>query len=43
MTLFGGHGVTAAFEDGSGAVIKHLEGVGGNVSLDAICVLVLKE
>ena len=43
MALFGGHGVTAGSEDGSGAVIKHLKEVGGNVSLDAICVLALKE
>ena len=41
--LFGGNCVTAGFKYGSGAVIKHLEGVCGNISLDAIGVLALKE
>ena len=38
-----GYVVTAGFKYGSGAVIKNLEGFGGNVSLDAIGVLALKE
>ena len=36
--LFGGHGVTAVFGDGSGVFIKHLDGVGVNFSLDAISI-----